>query len=60
VVERDDPAGALHDLHDDTGVAGQMSAKVMGRELGVPTPTHEFIYASLLPGELKARAAAKI
>jgi 2-dehydropantoate 2-reductase len=27
----------------------------MGRELGVPTPTHEFIYASLIPGELKAR-----
>jgi 2-dehydropantoate 2-reductase len=32
----------------------------IGRELGVPTPTHEFIYASLLPGELKAREAAKI
>ena len=32
----------------------------MGRELGVPTPTHEFIYASLLPGELKARETAKI
>ncbi len=27
----------------------------LGRELGVPTPTHAFIYASLLPGELKAR-----
>jgi len=27
----------------------------MGRELGIPTPTHEFIYASLLPLELKAR-----
>lgn len=32
----------------------------MGRELGVPTPTHEFIYASLLPGELKAREMSKI
>ena len=32
----------------------------MGRELGVPTPIHGFIYASLLPGELKAREAAKI
>jgi 2-dehydropantoate 2-reductase len=32
----------------------------MGRELGVPTPTHEFIYASLLPGELKARATSNI
>ena len=32
----------------------------MGRELGVPTPTHEFIYASLLPGELKAREATRL
>jgi 2-dehydropantoate 2-reductase len=28
----------------------------MGRESGVPTPTHDFIYASLLPLELKARS----
>lgn len=27
----------------------------MGRESGVPTPAHAFIYASLLPGELKRR-----
>jgi 2-dehydropantoate 2-reductase len=27
----------------------------MGRELGLPTPTHDFIYASLLPMELKAQ-----
>ena len=27
----------------------------MGRELGVPTPTHGLIYACLLPLELKAR-----
>ncbi|MBI3739356.1 MAG: 2-dehydropantoate 2-reductase [Chloroflexi bacterium] len=27
----------------------------MGRALGVPTPTHDFIYAALLPMELKAR-----
>jgi 2-dehydropantoate 2-reductase len=32
----------------------------LGRELGVPTPTHAFIYASLLPGELKARETVKI
>jgi len=32
----------------------------MGRELGVPTPTHAFIYASLLPGELKARETSNI
>jgi 2-dehydropantoate 2-reductase len=30
----------------------------MGREVGVHTPTHEFIYACLLPGELKARETA--
>jgi 2-dehydropantoate 2-reductase len=30
----------------------------MGRELGVPTPTHEFIYASLLPGELINRQSS--
>ena len=29
----------------------------MGRELGVPTPTHDFIYASLLPMEIKARTS---
>lgn len=28
----------------------------MGRALGIPTPTHEFIYACLLPAELRARA----
>lgn len=27
----------------------------LGRELGIATPTHAFIYASLLPGELQAR-----
>jgi 2-dehydropantoate 2-reductase len=28
----------------------------MGRAQGVPTPTHEFIYACLLPTELRVRA----
>jgi len=32
----------------------------MGRLLGVPTPTHGFIYASLLPGELRSRGKANI
>jgi 2-dehydropantoate 2-reductase len=27
----------------------------LGREAGVPTPLHEFIYHSLLPQELRAR-----
>lgn len=30
----------------------------LGREAGVPTPTHEFLYASLLPLERRAREAA--
>jgi 2-dehydropantoate 2-reductase len=30
----------------------------LGRAGGVPTPTHEFLYASLLPMELKARGKA--
>ncbi len=29
----------------------------LGREAGVPTPTHEFLYASLLPLERKARGS---
>jgi len=27
----------------------------LGREVGVPTPTHDFVYRSLLPQELRAR-----
>ena len=27
----------------------------LGQEVGGPTPVHEFLYASLLPAELKAR-----
>jgi len=27
----------------------------LGRALGIPTPTHDFIYAALLPQERKAR-----
>jgi 2-dehydropantoate 2-reductase len=30
----------------------------MGREAGVPTPVHDFIYRSLLPWELRARGEA--
>ncbi len=37
-------------------LASQSGAVVrMGRETGVPTPAHEFIYSALLPQELKAR-----
>ena len=31
----------------------------LGREVGVPTPVHAFIYGSLLPAELKARGEVK-
>jgi 2-dehydropantoate 2-reductase len=31
----------------------------LGREAGVPTPVHEFIYSSLLPQELRAREGAR-
>jgi 2-dehydropantoate 2-reductase len=31
----------------------------LGREAGVPTPTHEFLYASLLPLERRARGLAE-
>ena len=30
----------------------------LGKEAGVPTPTHEFLYASLLPLERRARGLA--
>ena len=42
--------GKPSELDDQTG-----SVIRMGRQLGVPTPTNEFIYAALLPMELKAR-----
>ena len=29
----------------------------LGREAGLPTPIHAFIYSSLLPSELRARGA---
>lgn len=32
----------------------------LGREAGVPTPLHEFIYASLLPQELRARGGGPV
>jgi len=42
--------GKPSELDDQTGAVIRM-----GRQLGVPTPTNEFIYAALLPMELKAR-----
>ena len=42
--------GKPSELDDQTGAVVRM-----GRQLGIPTPTNDFIYAALLPMELKAR-----
>jgi len=56
------PAGMVASMQKDImeGKPSELEAQTgavirMGRALGIPTPTHEFIYASLLPMELKAR-----
>jgi 2-dehydropantoate 2-reductase len=58
------PAGMVASMQKDImeGRPSELDAQTaavvrMGRALGIPTPTHEFIYASLLPMELKARTA---
>lgn len=49
-MQRDIMQGKPSELESQNGAIVRL-----GRELGVPTPTHAFIYASLLPGELQAR-----
>jgi len=49
-MQRDIMDGRPSELEAQNGAVVRL-----GREVGVSTPTHEFIYASLLPGELKAR-----
>lgn len=49
-MQRDIVQGKPSELESQNGAIVRL-----GRELGVPTPTHAFIYASLLPGELQAR-----
>ncbi len=51
-MQRDVAAGRPSELESMIGVLGRK-----GRELGVPTPVADMVYAALLPGELKARAA---
>lgn len=46
--------GRRTELESMVGVIGRK-----GRELGVPTPAADFVYAALLPVELKARAEFK-
>jgi 2-dehydropantoate 2-reductase len=49
-MQRDIIAGRPSELEYQNGTVVRL-----GQELGVPTPTHAFIYASLLPQELRAR-----
>ena len=49
-MQKDIMEGRPSELDAQTGAVVRM-----GRSLGVATPTHEFIYASLLPMEKKAR-----
>ena len=56
------PAGMVASMQKDImeGRPSELEAQTgavirMGRALKIPTPLHEFIYASLLPMELKAR-----
>ena len=52
-MQLDVERGRRTELDSMVGVIGRK-----GRELGVPTPVADFIYASLLPIELKARKGA--
>ena len=49
-MQRDIMDGRPSELEAQNGAVVRL-----GREAGVSTPTHEFIYSSLLPGEFKAR-----
>jgi len=49
-MQKDIMEGRPSELEAQTGAVIRMS-----RTLKIPTPTHEFIYASLLPMETKAR-----
>jgi 2-dehydropantoate 2-reductase len=49
-MQRDIMDGKPSELESQTGAVVRL-----GKESGVPTPTHDFIYSSLLPQETKAR-----
>ena len=49
-MQRDVEGGRRSELESMIGVIGRK-----GRELGVPTPVADAVYAALLPGEIKAR-----
>lgn len=50
-MQRDVETGRVSELESMIGVLGRK-----GRELGVPTPAVDMVYAALLPAELKARS----
>jgi 2-dehydropantoate 2-reductase len=52
-MQLDVEAGHRTELESMIGIVGRK-----GRELGLPTPVSDFVYASLLPVELKARSEA--
>jgi len=54
-MHKDIVEGRPSELHAQNGAVVRM-----GREAGIPTPTHDFIYASLLPLELKARREVEL
>jgi len=49
-MQKDMTEGRPSELETQTGYVTRL-----GRALGIPTPTHDFIYAALLPQEKKAR-----
>ncbi len=49
-MQRDIMSGRRSELEQQNGAVVRL-----GREAGVPTPVNDFIYASLLPMELRAR-----
>lgn len=49
-MQRDIAEGRPSELESQTGAVIRL-----GRKYGIPTPAHDFIYSSLLPGELIAR-----
>ncbi len=51
-MQKDILEGPPSELEEQNGAVVRM-----GRALGIPTPTHEFIYSCLLPAELHARSA---
>jgi 2-dehydropantoate 2-reductase len=50
-MQRDVETGRCSELESMIGAIGRK-----GRELGIPTPTADMVYAALLPVELKARS----